>query len=77
MEIFKLVWEMRQGGVQGRYTYPNGKNISVILHSGSYGREDGLWEIMCDCSECKSQQDDVVGWLTLEQVNQHMERLSK
>ena len=33
------------GGVQKLYRFENGYGASVIKHMGSYGHEDGLWEL--------------------------------
>ena len=37
----------------------------AVLHWGSYGREQGLLEIM---GLTESEEDDVEGWMTAEQV---------
>ena len=33
------------GGTQWRFDFPNGYGASVVRHSFSYGREQGLWEL--------------------------------
>ena len=51
--------------------YPeDGENrvCSIILHSGSYGRGEGLLEIMGLLKPDEEQCDDVVGYLTAEDV---------
>lgn len=40
----------------------------AICHEGSYGRHDGLLEMMGLLTEEESECDSVVGWLTAEQV---------
>ena len=41
----------------------------AVCHSGSYGHEDGLLEIMGTIlTDEESECDSVVGWLTAEQV---------
>ena len=40
----------------------------AICHDGSYGRQDGLLELMGLLTEEESECDSVVGWLTAEQV---------
>jgi hypothetical protein len=56
------------GGKQ--LAYPNSKNIkcSVICHHGSYGHEKGLLEIMGLLTKEESQQDNVIGYLTADDV---------
>lgn len=41
---------------------------SVILHKGSYGREKGLLEIMGLLTDKELEGDDVVGYLTADDV---------
>jgi hypothetical protein len=33
------------GGVQHKVTFTNGRGASVIQHHGSYGGDEGLWEV--------------------------------
>lgn len=40
----------------------------AICHDGSYGRHDGLLEMMGLLTEEEAECDSVVGWLTAEQV---------
>lgn len=51
-----------------------GRVCSVIQHFGSYGHSDDLLEIMGLLTEEESQNDDVVGWLSAEEV---FERIKK
>ena len=50
--------------------YPNSiiKECSVICNPLSYGHEEGLLEIMGLLTREESEDDDVVGWLTAEDV---------
>lgn len=50
--------------------YPSQKNrvCDVICHQGSYGGEKGLLEIMGLLTEEEAECDDVVGYLTAENV---------
>lgn len=41
---------------------------SVILHAGSYGREDGLLEIMGLLTDEELKHDPVLGYLNAEEV---------
>lgn len=86
-EIFKLEGMLKAEGIPFVYhrqpdmcgfqiCYPeDGDNriCSVILHSGSYGREEGLLEIMGLLTPEEEQYDDVVGYLTADDV---FERIS-
>jgi len=50
--------------------YPNNiiRECSVICNPMSYGHEEGLLEIMGLLTREESEDDDVVGWLTAEDV---------
>ena len=45
-----------------------GRVCSVIQHFGSYGHSENLLEIMGLLTEEESQNDEVVGWLSAEEV---------
>jgi len=65
-EIFgtKQVWFMDE----------NGKEIGdAICHAGSYGHEDGLLEIMGLDITIDEYGDSVLGWLTAEEVLEHLD----
>ena len=81
-EFFKLEAMLKAEGIPFVYhrqpdmcgfqiCYPeDGENriCSIILHSGSYGRSEGLLEIMGLLKPDEEQCDDVVGYLTAEDV---------
>lgn len=81
-EFFKLETKLKAEGIPFVYhrqpdmggfqiCYPeDGENrvCSVILHSGSYGRGQGLLEIMGLLKPDEEQCDDVVGYLTADDV---------
>lgn len=81
-EIFKLEAMLKAEGIPFVYhrqpdmggfqiCYPeDGENriCSIILHSGSYGRGEGLLEIMGLLKPDEEQCDDVVGYLTADDV---------
>lgn len=81
-EIFKLEAMLKAEGIPFVYhrqpdmcgfqiCYPeDGENrvCSIILHSGSYGRDEGLLEIMGLLKPDEEQCDDVVGYLTADEV---------
>jgi len=50
--------------------YPNNiiRECSVICNPMSYGHEEGLLEIMGLLTKEENEDDDVVGWLTAEDV---------
>ena len=81
-EIFKLETKLKAAGIPFVYhrqpdmcgfqiCYPeDGENrvCSIVLHSGSYGREQGLLEIMGLLKPDEEECDDVVGYLTADDV---------
>ena len=81
-EMMKLAFGLRDRGIEFKVTsFLDGIQIVVedgdwdaICHSGSYGHEIGLIEVM-GLPQC---QDDVIGWLTAEEilrmVDQKMEK---
>lgn len=44
----------------------------AICHSGSYGHEQGLLEIMGTIVRADDDDDDVEGWLTAEEILQRL-----
>jgi hypothetical protein len=64
------------GGIQKQYKFANGFGASVIQHSGSYGNEQGLWELAVlkwvgeryTLDYSTEITDDVIGYLTEEEV---------
>ena len=70
-EIFRLRDICENGFLNGlAIAYPNRENLvcSVIEHDGSYGREADKIEIMGLLTDEESKYDEVVGWLTAEDV---------
>lgn len=71
------------GGIQYKNFYPNGYGVSIVKHSFSYGGDRGLWELavlkgtesnwnLCYTTEIT---DDVIGYLSEEQVNEICDRV--
>jgi hypothetical protein len=58
-------------GLNWYYVAPSGLSLSVILHSGSYGRQDGKFEVL------PSWTDEVVGWLSFGEVQEYINKLIK
>ena len=57
------------GGKQLQYPCKGETRVcSVILHKGSYGRSEGLLEIMGLLTDEELECDDVVGYLTADNV---------
>lgn len=61
-------------GIQARHDFPNGYGVSVVRGFGTYGSDQGLYElaVMYKGSICYNSPitEDVVGWLTLEQAQE-------
>ena len=79
-----MVQKPTHGGVQKLYKFANGYGASVICHDGSYGgpyKKDGdnLWELAVlkgeDLCYDSSITDDVVGRLTMDEVNSYLEKI--
>ena len=80
------------GGIQYVAVFPNGKGASIVKHDFSYGNEDGLWELAVlknikgvpfndefsfDIDYSTPVTDDVLGYLTEEEVNSRLLEISK
>lgn len=67
------------GGLQYTAYFKNGYGIDIVKHNGSYGREDDKWEIAVmkdgDCCYTTPITDDVIGWLTSEEVMHYAMRV--
>lgn len=61
-------------GIQARHTFPNGYGVSVIKGGGTYGGDEGLYElaVLHDGELCYDTPvtDDVEGYLTPERVSE-------
>jgi hypothetical protein len=62
-------FERLYDGFHWVYTNSKGEELSVILHSGNYGFNNGLFETRC------SWLNDVQGHLTFEQVARKVKTL--
>lgn len=64
-EIRGLMVEHRMGGDCVRLVFPNGYAASIVRFDGSYGYEEGLWEVavMANDRPCYDTPitDDVIG----------------
>lgn len=74
------------GGINYKFVFENGYGASVIRHYGTYGWEEGLFELAVLREETKNNYnlcyttpitDDVLGWLTDEQVCENLEKIKK
>lgn len=70
-------------GIQYKFHFENGYGASVIKHGGSYGYEYDLWELALlknygeswNLEYRKIVENDVLGFLTDEQVNKLLENI--
>jgi len=81
--ITDVVVRSLHGGVQTIIFFENGYGASIVQHSGSYGHQDGLFEIavlignkdefdLCYTTEITN---DVLGYLNNEDVAETIERI--
>lgn len=73
LEIAHIPFELTTdccGNENGQLWYPSRENAvcDVICHKYSYGGEEGLLEIMGLLTEEEAEYDDVVGYLTADNV---------
>lgn len=75
--IIERVHPAGRGGTQKIYRFPNGYGASVIQYPGSYGYDDGLWELAVLKFRDKDSwsitydtpiTDDVIGYLSEVEV---------
>ena len=73
-------------GIRYRFKFDNGYGASVVKHDFSYGRENDLWELAVlrygrddefEIDYNTEITDDVVGWLTNEEVLELLGRIQK
>ena len=78
IEADKLVKGLTENGVEFDYHKCwDGVQIrcnewDAICHSGSYGHERGLLEVMGTIARAVEDDDDVEGWLTAEEILQRL-----
>lgn len=71
--------------VGGHFFFPNGYGVSVVRHQFSYGGSEGLFEMaVLSGDENKSNlcydtpiTNDVLGWLTFDDVVKHALEVAK
>ena len=64
-------------GIAARYFFPNGYGVSVVQFPGSYGAEEGLYEVAIlkgleeDWEICYDTPitDDVIGYQSVEDID--------
>ena len=69
-------------GSQRIYKFANGYGASVVRHENSYGGREGLYELAVldsDGNICYDSPitNDVIGWLTIEQVDGLLDDINK
>ena len=63
-----------------RIFFKNGYELSIVRGMGTYGDEEGLFEIMPSSEELIDKQDkgdSVVGYLSIDRVNYYIEKIGK
>lgn len=72
------------GGIRYKFKFDNMYGASIIKHLGSYGYESDLWELgvliwwddhNCNLTYDTEITDDVIGYLTDEEVRNLLERI--
>jgi hypothetical protein len=72
------------GGKQKIFKFNNGYGASVVRHMGSYGSEQGLWELAVIRFLSKGEWDlcystpitnDVIGYLTWEEIEELLKKI--
>jgi len=65
-----------EGAIQAYVELPNGFDVSIVKHKGSYGSEKGLYEVGCFFNnhmvDPADWGDTVKGYLTPEDVEQEL-----
>ena len=69
-------------GIQSRVSFDNGYGVSVVRTSWSYGGKDGLYELAVldengQLTYDTSVTNDVIGYLSEEEVSNTMEQVQK
>lgn len=76
---FVMARRRKFGGFQAVFEFHNGYGGSVIRHPGSYGNEQGLFEmaVLKDGHLCYSTPitEDVLGYLAPQQVCGHLKEI--
>lgn len=67
--------------VQARVNFENGYGASVVKGYGTYGNEEGLYELAVThngelCYD-SGLTDDVVGWLMPDEITEWLEKIEK
>lgn len=79
---------VRHDGVQKIYVFENGYGASVVQHKGSYGGDQGLWELAVITFPTENREEfklnyttpiteDVVGFLKWKEALKIMEDIKK
>jgi hypothetical protein len=72
-------------GIQYKAFYPNGYGASIVKHSFSYGSSQGKWELAVlkgtednwDLCYDTPITDDVLGYLSEEEVNATLDKIAQ
>lgn len=80
--IAERVHHADPNGIQQIYRFANNRGASVVRFFGSYGYEQGLWEL-AEINFNSEENDDwelldnVIGFLTWKEVIEHLEMIKK
>lgn len=84
LETIKSALELAAGAgdVQECVTFPNGRGVSIIRNSYSYGGRDGLFELAVldstgELDYSTPVTGDVLGYLTVDEVLQAMAQVAE
>ena len=67
----------RIGGPVEKFHFRNGWGASVACHSGSYGGDDGLYELAESNPNGHIIDDSIKGWLTFAEVDCYLREISE
>lgn len=85
--LFKRYNDSYFEGIHYIFKFDNGYGASVIKHSGSYGREEDLWELaVIEFYKTDSElsyhlcydtpiTDDVIGYLTDQEIRKYLQQI--
>ena len=67
----------RTGGQVEKFHFLNGYGASVACHSGSYGGDEGLYELAEVNPNGHIIDDSVKGWLTFAEVDNYLREIAE
>tara|TARA_B100000902_G_C26536378_1_gene540369 strand:- start:91 stop:369 length:279 start_codon:yes stop_codon:yes gene_type:complete len=67
----------RDGGQVEKFIFRNGWGASVASHSGSYGGDDGLYELAEINPNGHLIDDSIKGWLCFHEVDAYLREIAE